>query len=261
MKSISRLRPCLKRSCGLLAKPDLARIRRASITAPSRSSPTASFEVTTLRRDVETDGRHAVVAFTTIWQDDAARRDFTINALYCREDGTLYDPVGGLDDLRKRRVRFIGDAEERIREDYLRILSFFRFSAAYGNGQLDPTGLAAAVALKDGLSRLSPERVRAEILKSARGTECGGSRACHARKRRAAVGIPTTTPIPNGSLGCRLSNALSASPRMRSPGSPRLPSMSRHRRSPCAALAAIERRSRGPSEGCHYRPSTRSGDA
>jgi poly(A) polymerase len=123
------------------------------------------FEVTTLRRDVETDGRHAVVTFTTVWQEDAARRDFTINALYCREDGTLYDPVGGLDDLRKRRVRFIGDPETRIREDYLRILRFFRFSAAYGNGQLDPTGLAAAVALKHGLSQLSPERIRAEILK------------------------------------------------------------------------------------------------
>jgi poly(A) polymerase len=123
------------------------------------------FEVTTLRRDVETDGRRAVVAFTTVWQEDAARRDFTINALYCREDGTLYDPVGGLNDLRKRRVRFIGDPEARIREDYLRILRFFRFSAAYGNGQLDPTGLAAAVALKDGLPRLSSERIRTEILK------------------------------------------------------------------------------------------------
>ena len=123
------------------------------------------FEVTTLRRDIETDGRHAVVAFTTVWHEDAARRDFTINALYCGKDGTLYDPVGGLDDLRKRRVRFIGDAEARIREDYLRILRFFRFSAAYGNGQLDRTGLAAVIALKDGLSRLSPERVRAEILK------------------------------------------------------------------------------------------------
>ena len=91
------------------------------------------FEVTTLRRDIETDGRHAVVTFTTVWQEDAARRDFTINALYCREDGTLYDPVGGLDDLRKRRVRFIGDPETRIREDYLRILRFFRFSAACPN--------------------------------------------------------------------------------------------------------------------------------
>jgi poly(A) polymerase len=124
-----------------------------------------SFEVTTLRRDIETDGRHAVVAFTTDWNEDAARRDFTINALYCGADGSLYDPVGGLDDLHKRRVRFIGDPEARIREDYLRILRFFRFSAAYGKGQLDPAGLAAVVALKDGLLRLSPERVGAELLK------------------------------------------------------------------------------------------------
>lgn len=124
-----------------------------------------SFEVTTLRRDVETDGRHAVVTFTTSWEEDAARRDFTINALYCSTDGTVYDFVGGLDDLRQRRVRFIGDAEARIREDYLRILRFFRFSAEYGKGQLDPVGLAAANALKDGLSLLSAERVRTEMLK------------------------------------------------------------------------------------------------
>ena len=98
------------------------------------------FEVTTLRRDVETDGRHAVVAFTTSWEEDARRRDFTINALYCDANGTIYDPIGGLADLRRRRVRFIGDAEARIREDYLRILRFFRFSAEYGNGQLDVEG-------------------------------------------------------------------------------------------------------------------------
>ena len=152
------------------------------------------FEVTTLRRDIETDGRHAVVTFTTVWQEDAARRDFTINALYCREDGTLYDPVGGLDDLRKRRVRFIGDPETRIREDYLRILRFFRFSAAYGNGQLDPAGLAAAVALKHGLSQLSPERIRAEYPEIARCTQCGRSRECDARQRRAAVGHPRNGP-------------------------------------------------------------------
>lgn len=124
-----------------------------------------SFEVTTLRRDVETDGRHAVVTFTNSWEEDAARRDFTINALYCSADGIVYDFVGGLDDLRQRRVRFIGDAEARIREDYLRILRFFRFSAEYGKGQLDPAGLAAANALKEGLSLLSAERVRAEMLK------------------------------------------------------------------------------------------------
>jgi poly(A) polymerase len=124
-----------------------------------------SFEVTTLRRDVETDGRHAVVAFTHSWLEDAQRRDFTINAFYCDAEGTLYDPIGGLADLRRRRVRFIGDAEARIREDYLRILRFFRFSAEYGRGQLDVEGLAAAVALKQGLTSLAAERVRSEILK------------------------------------------------------------------------------------------------
>jgi poly(A) polymerase len=124
-----------------------------------------SFEVTTLRRDVETDGRHAVVRFSTSWAEDAARRDFTINALYCSADGTIYDFAGGLDDLRQRRVRFIGDAEARIREDYLRILRFFRFAAEYGKGQIDAAGLAAANALKEGLTLLSAERVRAELLK------------------------------------------------------------------------------------------------
>lgn len=123
------------------------------------------FEITTLRRDVETDGRHARVAFTQSWEDDAKRRDFTINALYCDADGTVYDPIGGLDDLRKRRVRFIGDAEDRIREDYLRILRFFRFSAEYGKGQLDPIGLTASIALKQGLAQLAAERIRAEFLK------------------------------------------------------------------------------------------------
>jgi poly(A) polymerase len=123
------------------------------------------FEVTTLRRDVETDGRHAVVAFTTSWEEDAKRRDFTINALYCDASGTVYDPIGGLADLSKRRVRFIGDAETRIREDYLRILRFFRFSAEYANGQLDAAGLTAAIALKRGLTRLAAERLRSEILK------------------------------------------------------------------------------------------------
>jgi poly(A) polymerase len=137
-------------------------IAHGTITVVADKHP---FEVTTLRRDVETDGRHATVAFTTSWDEDAARRDFTINALYCAADGTLYDPVGGLDDLRKRRVRFIGSPEERIREDFLRILRFFRFSAEYGNGHLDPAGLDATIALKDGLALLSAERIRSEMLK------------------------------------------------------------------------------------------------
>jgi poly(A) polymerase len=122
-------------------------------------------EVTTLRRDIQTDGRHAKVAFTTDWAEDAGRRDFTINALYCDASGTVFDPLGGYGDLAARRVRFIGSAEDRIREDYLRILRFFRFTAAYAAGTPDGDGLAACVALAAGLAKLSPERVRAEFLR------------------------------------------------------------------------------------------------
>ncbi len=122
-----------------------------------------AFEVTTLRRDVETFGRHATVAFTEDWAEDAARRDFTLNALYAGPDGTLYDPLGGYDDLTAGRVRFIGDAESRIKEDYLRILRFFRFNAYFGRGPLDEAALAACVRLRAGLAQLSAERVWAEF--------------------------------------------------------------------------------------------------
>jgi len=124
-----------------------------------------SFEVTTLRVDEETDGRHARVAFTGDWEADARRRDFTINALYCDAGGKVFDPVGGYPDILARRVRFVGEPEARIREDYLRILRFFRFHARYGESTPDPEGLAACVALKEGLVRLSAERVRDELLK------------------------------------------------------------------------------------------------
>lgn len=123
------------------------------------------FEVTTLRRDVETHGRHATVAFGRDWAEDAERRDFTINALYCDADGTIFDPVGGLADIKTRTVRFIGDAETRIREDYLRILRFFRFFAWYGDGRPDAKGLMACTRLKDGLDGLSAERIWAEMHK------------------------------------------------------------------------------------------------
>jgi poly(A) polymerase len=123
------------------------------------------FEVTTLRRDVETFGRHARVDFTDDWAADAARRDFTINALYCEADGTIIDYTGGLEDLRARRVRFIGSAVERIREDYLRILRFFRFTATYGNGTADGEGLRACVAARSGLRTLSGERIHAELVR------------------------------------------------------------------------------------------------
>ena len=122
-------------------------------------------ETTTLRWDVDTDGRHATVRFGRDFAADAMRRDFTINALSLGADGALYDYTEGLADLAARRVRFIGDADKRIAEDYLRILRFFRFSARYGEGALDAEGFAAAIAGRDGLGRLSRERVRAELLK------------------------------------------------------------------------------------------------
>jgi len=124
------------------------------------------FEVTTLRQDVETYGRHAKVAFGRDWKTDAERRDFTINALSVSRDGTVYDYVGGLADLAERRVRFIGEAKLRIEEDYLRILRFFRFHAAYGAGGHPYTeGIAACIAGRDGLDALSRERVRMEVMK------------------------------------------------------------------------------------------------
>ena len=122
------------------------------------------FEVTTLREDVETDGRHAVIRFGRDFERDALRRDFTINALSLSADGTIHDYAGGLADIAGRRVRFIGDPATRIREDFLRVLRFFRFSADYADG-LDDEGLAAAIAERAGLARLSRERVRQELLK------------------------------------------------------------------------------------------------
>ena len=124
------------------------------------------FEVTTLRRDVSTDGRRATVAFTESWEEDAARRDFRMNALYADAAGAIHDPTGGgLDDARAGRVIFIGDADARIREDYLRILRFFRFNAWYAKGPLDPHGLQACAARVDGIDGLSVERVWKEIKK------------------------------------------------------------------------------------------------
>jgi poly(A) polymerase len=124
------------------------------------------FEVTTLRKDIETDGRHATVAFGRDWKTDAERRDFTINAMSATCDGAVYDYTGGLDDLAARRVRFIGDPHKRIAEDYLRILRFFRFHAAYGpGGPPDADGLAACIAGRDGLAQLSRERLRMEMMK------------------------------------------------------------------------------------------------
>lgn len=131
------------------------------------------FEVTTLRRDVETYGRHADVAFGTDWKVDAERRDFTINALYAGEDGAVIDYVGGLADIESRTVRFIGEADQRIEEDHLRILRFFRFFAHYGHGRPDADGLRASARAKSSLGKLSAERVWAETKKLLSATDPG----------------------------------------------------------------------------------------
>jgi poly(A) polymerase len=123
------------------------------------------FEVTTLRRDVETYGRKARVVFGRDWIADAERRDFTINALSVSADGEVHDYVEGLADLAARRVRFIGDPEKRIAEDYLRILRFFRFHAWYGEGAPDAAGLQACINAREGIETLSRDRVRIELLK------------------------------------------------------------------------------------------------
>ena len=123
------------------------------------------FQITTLRRDVETDGRRAIVAFTDDWKEDAARRDFTMNAMFLRPDGTLEDPFGGHGDALGGRVRFVGDPVTRIREDVLRILRFFRFSAYFGTDGINPAGLKACADHAGQIKTLSGERIRAEFLK------------------------------------------------------------------------------------------------
>jgi poly(A) polymerase len=148
-------------AAGLKAIP--TGIAHGTVTAMVGRQP---FEVTTLRRDVETDGRHAVVAFTDDWRADAARRDFTMNALYADRDGAITDFFGGEADARAGRVRFIGDPAQRIAEDALRILRFFRFHAWYGRGPLDSDGLAAGTRLAATIDRLSGERIRVELFKT-----------------------------------------------------------------------------------------------
>ena len=126
---------------------------------------THAFEVTSLRRDVQTDGRHALVAFTDDWAEDAARRDFTINALYATADGEIFDYATGVEDLIAGKVRFMGDARARIAEDHLRVLRLFRFHAWYGKGEIDAEGLRAAALAKDKLQTLSAERIAKELLR------------------------------------------------------------------------------------------------
>jgi poly(A) polymerase len=138
-------------------------LKHGTVTAIASSRV---FELTTLRRDVETDGRRAVVAFTDDWLEDAGRRDFTFNALYADPDGTLYDPFGGCADLSAGRVRFIGDPDMRIAEDRLRVLRFFRFHAWYGRPPLDGPGYQACARNAASLGSLSGERVRKELLRT-----------------------------------------------------------------------------------------------
>jgi len=137
-------------------------IEHGTLTAVVDGKP---FEVTTIRRDVATDGRRAVVAFTEDWTEDARRRDFTMNALYASADGEVFDFVGGVEDLQAGRVRFVGDAAARIREDYLRVLRLFRFHAWYGKGEIDGEALRATGAEKSGLAILSGERIAKEMLR------------------------------------------------------------------------------------------------
>lgn len=152
----------LAEAAGLKAVP--TGIDHGTITVVSGGKP---FEVTTFRRDVATDGRRAVVSFTDDIREDARRRDFTLNALYATPEGRVVDPLGGLPDLLARRIRFIEDPTARIREDYLRILRFFRFWAWYGDPEagFDPEALAAIAAESDGIETLSAERLGAEMRK------------------------------------------------------------------------------------------------
>ena len=150
----------LAKASGLQAIP--TGISHGTVTVLSDG---VAFEITTFRKDVETDGRRAVVAYSDRIEDDARRRDFTMNALYCDRNGKVFDPLGGYPDLKARHLRFIDDAEARIREDYLRSLRYFRFYAWYGNPEegFDPDALAAIAGNTDGLSDLSRERIGMEM--------------------------------------------------------------------------------------------------
>ena len=147
-------------SAGLRVHP--TGIDHGTVTVVADGRP---FEVTTLRVDVETFGRKAKVTFTDDWETDARRRDFTMNALYADRDGTIHDPLGGYADVKRQRVRFVGRPSDRIAEDHLRILRFFRFQAQYGRGAADPEGLSSCVRLRKLLTKLSAERIRQELWK------------------------------------------------------------------------------------------------
>ena len=170
-------------------------------------------EVTTFRHDVDTNGRHAVVAFSDDLSEDARRRDLTLNALYAEVDGTVIDPLGALPDLEARRVRFVGEAEERIREDYLRILRFFRFHAHYADpaGGIDAEGLAAAAANVEGLRRLSRERIGSEMRRLLAAPDPAPAVAAMAAAGVLAAVLPGADPGPLGPLAA-LEERLGAAP-------------------------------------------------
>jgi poly(A) polymerase len=153
-------------------------------------------EVTTFRRDVDTDGRHAEVAFSSDIAEDAARRDFTMNALYAEADGTVIDPLGGLPDLQARRLRFVGDPQARIQEDYLRILRFFRFHAIYGDPEagIDAEALAACAANLSGIARLSRERIGGEMRKLLAAADPAPALASMAQAGVLAQALPGADP-------------------------------------------------------------------
>jgi poly(A) polymerase len=150
----------VERTANVGMKPVPTGIDHGTVTIVNKG---ATFEVTTLREDIDTDGRHAEVRFGKDWQKDADRRDLTINGLYADIDGNVIDLVGGLDDIKTANVRFIGNAEQRIEEDYLRVLRFFRFFAQYGKGRPDAEGLKASARAVSNLSQLSAERIWKEM--------------------------------------------------------------------------------------------------
>ncbi|MBV1797333.1 CCA tRNA nucleotidyltransferase [Siccirubricoccus sp. G192] len=183
----------------------VARLRQAGLkvfaTGLSHGTVTAVLahqpvEVTSLRRDVATDGRHAEVEWTTDWREDAARRDFTINAMSLGADGRLWDYFGGCEDLAVGRVRFVGDPATRLREDYLRALRFFRFQARYGSGAPDPAAMAAIRAAVPGLARLSAERVWMEIKRLLEAPDPAGAVALMAEAGVLGAVLPEATELP-----------------------------------------------------------------
>lgn len=168
-------------------------IAHGTVTAISGGRP---HEITTLRRDVETDGRRAVVAFTTAWAEDAARRDFTVNALYAGRDGAVFDPTGqGLADAAAGRIVFVGEPRARIAEDHLRILRFFRFFAWYGRGEPDAGALAACAAMKDQVATLAAERISKELLKLLAAEDPRPAVRLMAQAGVLAVVLPTATDL------------------------------------------------------------------